>query len=90
MLKELGTVTLIHDISEHHLKKGDVGTIVYLYDQNNFEVEFVNKDGLTPATLTLQSTDIRLMTSEKVSEVPLDVQLTKAQTSQQNQKNLVA
>ena len=59
-MKELDLVVLIHDIEEHGLKTGDVGTVVHCYDDKaGFEVEFVTAEGKTVAVLTLTNKDIR-------------------------------
>ncbi len=62
MISELDTVVLTHDIEEHGLKPGDVGTVVHSYsDGTVFEVEFVTVEGKTIALLTLTHADIRLL-----------------------------
>lgn len=59
-MKELDLVVLTHDIEEHGLKTGDVGTVVHCYDDKvGFEVEFVTAEGKTVAVLTLTKKDIR-------------------------------
>lgn len=59
-MKELDLVVLTHDIEEHGLKTGDVGTVVHGYDDKlGFEVEFVTAEGKTVAVLTLTTKDIR-------------------------------
>ena len=60
MIRELDLVVLTHDIRDHGLKAGDVGTVVHCYDDNiGFEVEFVTAEGKTIAVLTLTSADFR-------------------------------
>lgn len=60
MICELDTVVLTHDIPEHGLCLGDVGTAVHVYPgASSFEVEFVTGDGHTVALLTLSSADVR-------------------------------
>lgn len=62
MVAELDIVVLTHDIEEHSLERGDVGTVVHCYhDTTVFEVEFVTGEGSTAAVLTLTDTDIRPM-----------------------------
>jgi len=40
-MTETDLVVLIHDIAEHGLKIGDVGTIIHCYDDKvGFEIEF--------------------------------------------------
>ena len=51
---------LTHDIDDHGLKSGDVGTVVHCYnDKTGFEVEFVTAEGKTIAVLTLTNKDIQ-------------------------------
>lgn len=60
MIRELDLVVLTHDVNEHKLKSGDVGTVVHCYsDKEGFEVEFVTGEGKTMAVLTLTKADIR-------------------------------
>lgn len=60
MINELDLVVLTHDIDDHGLKSGDVGTVVHCYeDRIGFEVEFVTAEGKTIAVLTLTNQDIR-------------------------------
>jgi hypothetical protein len=57
--RELDTVVLVRDVSEHGLRRGDVGTIVPLHAHDAFEVEFMSASGRTHAVLTLTATDVR-------------------------------
>ncbi|UXE62900.1 MAG: DUF4926 domain-containing protein [Woronichinia naegeliana WA131] len=60
-LKDLDVIALTEDMSATHfetgepitLYKGQVGTIVMVYDDQAFEVEFANNDGTTYAMETL-------------------------------------
>lgn len=70
MFDELDTVVLTHDIKEYGLKKGDLGTVVHLYDDKKaFEVEFVAASGKTIAVITLSSQDIRPMAKHEILHV---------------------
>ena len=70
MIRELDTVVLAHDIEEHGLEPGDVGTVVHSYsDGTAFEVEFVTAEGKTVAVLTLTHTDIRLIGKREILHV---------------------
>ncbi|MBI4825053.1 MAG: DUF4926 domain-containing protein [Nitrospirae bacterium] len=70
MIKELDTAVLKHDIKEHDLTEGDLGTVVHIYDDNNaFEVEFITAEGRTVAVLTLTDDDIRPMRSREILHV---------------------
>ena len=67
--KLLDIIVLTKNLPEHNLKKGDIGTIVEVYDSNNFEVEFIRADGQTQALLTLDSSLIRSTTSKEMLSV---------------------
>jgi len=65
MFEELEVVELVHDIKDHNLKKGDTGTVVFVYKSASgrsraYEVEFVAPNGRTIAVLTLMPEDLRL------------------------------
>jgi len=55
----LDTVVLDRDLPDHGLKRGDLGTVVEIYEPDGIEVEFVTASGRTEALLTLRVTDIR-------------------------------
>jgi len=55
----LDTVVLDRDLPEHGLKRGDLGTIVEMYEPDGLEVEFVTASGRTGALLTLNVGDVR-------------------------------
>lgn len=60
MINELDTIALKIDLPEHHLKTGDIGTVVLIYNSGAaFEVEFVAADGNTVALKTLKADMIR-------------------------------
>ncbi|WNZ43322.1 DUF4926 domain-containing protein [Leptolyngbya boryana CZ1] len=54
-MKLLNVVALIKDLPEQNLCKGQVGTIVEVYEPEVFEVEFVDLQGHTYAVETLQA-----------------------------------
>ncbi len=55
MIKELDTIVLAKDLKEHHLKRGDVGAVVHIYESGKaFEVEFVTGEGETVAVELFQ------------------------------------
>jgi hypothetical protein len=41
------------------LRKGDLGSVVEIYDPDGLEVEFVTASGRTAALLTLNDRDVR-------------------------------
>jgi len=51
----LDVVGLTEDIPEHGLRRGQVGTVVETLSSDMFEIEFVDNDGRTYATLPLKS-----------------------------------
>lgn len=59
----LEIVVLAHDILEHGLRTGDVGTVVEIYPGGGLEVEFVRGSGITQALLTLNERDLRKLDS---------------------------
>lgn len=70
MFSELDTVVLAHDLKEHNLTRGDVGTIVHCYAGGKaYEVEFVTGEGKTVAVVTLEKVDIRPMRRQEILHV---------------------
>jgi hypothetical protein len=57
--KLLDTVVLDRDLPEVGLRRGDLGAVVELYDDDGLEVEFVAASGRTQAVVTLQTSDVR-------------------------------
>ncbi|MCL0041354.1 DUF4926 domain-containing protein, partial [Dehalococcoidia bacterium] len=60
---KLECVVLAHDIPEHSLRAGDIGSVVEVYPEGGVEVEFVRGSGITQALLTLSEQDIRKIDS---------------------------
>lgn len=59
-MDELDLVVLLRDIPAHGLLRGDVGTIVHRYaDDQALEVEFVTAAGGTVAVVTLDLANVR-------------------------------
>ncbi|MGA1264038.1 MAG: DUF4926 domain-containing protein [Prochlorothrix sp.] len=54
-MKLLEIVALTEDIPEKSLFKGQVGTIVEIYEPEVFEVEFIDRHGKTYALETLHA-----------------------------------
>lgn len=57
--KTLELVVLRRDLPEYGLCKGDVGSIVEIYEPDGLEVEFVAASGETCAVLTVRVKDVR-------------------------------
>jgi hypothetical protein len=55
----LDTVVLDRDLPSAHLKAGDLGAIVEVYEPDGLEVEFVTASGRTEALVTLKEADVR-------------------------------
>ena len=53
------TVVLRIDLPEHGLRKGDLGTVVEVYEPDGLEVEFVTASGKTEALVTLKTDAVR-------------------------------
>ena len=69
-IAELDLVALKRGVTEHGLRKGDVGTVVHLYaDGQAFAVEMMTGDGATVAVLTLPLTDVRPLGSQEILHV---------------------
>jgi len=60
MIAEHSLVVLDCDPSHKKLNRGDVGTVVHVYQDNKaYEVEFVDGGGATVALITVDAGDIR-------------------------------
>ncbi len=73
-MQELDGVVLACDLTEHDLRREDIGTIVPRYgDGAAYEVEFVTAAGATVAVVTLEATDVRSVGGHEILHVrPLD------------------
>ena len=60
-IKMLDVVALLKAIPGQNLKVGQVGTIVEVFSANDFEVEFVDKQGKTIAMLPLNKEDLLVL-----------------------------
>ena len=70
MIKELDIVVLERHVPEHGLICGDIGTIVHAYGNTNaYEVEFANGEGETMAVVTLEASDIRVLSKTDILHV---------------------
>lgn len=67
-IKEFDTIVLNHNLPEHHLKKGDLGTVVMIHkDGKAYEVEFMTLDGRTIAVETLSASKVRPVNPNEVA-----------------------
>ena len=65
----LDTVVLSRDLPEHGLRAGDVGTVVEVYADAAFEVEFVRASGQTKALVALTASDLRCVAANDLLAV---------------------
>jgi hypothetical protein len=60
MMKEHSLVVLDRDSAHEKLSRGDIGTIVHIYEGGKgYEVEFVDGSGHPVALITLDAADVR-------------------------------
>ena len=60
MIKELDRVVLTEPLPKESLEKGDVGTVVHVYDDGKaYEIEFTTLDGQTAAVVTVEASQVR-------------------------------
>ena len=60
-IKLLDVVALTQDLTERGLLRGQVGTVVEVLAPDVFEVEFIDNDGRTYASLALKSDQLLLL-----------------------------
>ena len=65
--KLLDVVALLTDAPEHHLVRGQVGTVVEVLPGGACEVEFIDNDGRTYATLAVRGDQLLVLHHEAVS-----------------------
>ncbi|MGA2439980.1 MAG: DUF4926 domain-containing protein [Tepidisphaeraceae bacterium] len=57
-IHELDVVALTVDLPQAKLVRGQVGTVVFVYPPDSFEVEFVDDDGRTYGLTTLSASQL--------------------------------
>ena len=74
-IKELDSVILTRDLTEHGLRTGDIGTVVFVHrDGEGYEVEFITLNGETVAVTTLMADEVRPVGSREMAHArPLHV-----------------
>ena len=60
-IRLLDVVALTEDVPDHGLLRGQVGTVVESLGSGAFEVEFVDNDGRTYATLPLRASQLLVL-----------------------------
>jgi hypothetical protein len=67
MMKELDSAVLTTDLPEYGLSAGDLGTIVLVYDDEGYEVEFVTLEGETLAVVSLRADQLRSVEPREIA-----------------------
>ena len=57
--KELDVVVLDKELPDLGLRRGDLGTVVHVYEPDGVEVEFVTASGRTEALVTINILEVR-------------------------------
>ena len=65
-IKLLDVVALTEDLAERGLLRGQVGTVVEALAPDVFEVEFIDNDGRTYASLSLKGDQLMLLRHQPV------------------------
>jgi hypothetical protein len=63
-IKLLDVVALLKALPAENLKKGQVGTVVEVFSEEDFEVEFADKHGKTIAMVPLKNSDLLVLQYE--------------------------
>ncbi len=70
MIQEHEQVILTVDLPEYHLKAGDVGTVVHIYNNGlAYELELFTLEGLTLDVITVEATQIRPINPSNILHV---------------------
>jgi hypothetical protein len=76
MIRELDNVVLTTDLPEHDLKRGDLGTVVLIHQNDKgYEVEFVTLDGETVAVVSLFRSQLRPIGRREIAQARMMQQL---------------
>lgn len=71
-MEDLDRVILKEDLPAHHLRAGDIGTVVLVHgDGAGYEVEFVALDGETLAVATVTAEQVRRAAANEVPHARL-------------------
>jgi hypothetical protein len=65
----LATVVLDRDLAQHGLRRGDLGSVVEVYEPDGLEVEFVTASGRSAALITLNDRDVRPVSDDDLVSV---------------------
>ncbi len=69
MIKEHEEIVLADDLPAYGLKRGDIGTVVYIHQGGKgFEIEFVTLDGETLAVASLKADQVRRIKKNEIAQ----------------------
>jgi hypothetical protein len=57
-IEELTVVAMLEDLPEQNLQRGQVGTVVDVWEPGVYEIEFVDTDGATYAVAALKGSQL--------------------------------
>ena len=66
-IKTLDVVALLTVLPKERLDKGAIGTVVHIYNNKFYEVEFSDLNGQTYALLTVPSKNLLLLKHEPIT-----------------------
>ena len=67
MIKQYDRVVLVDNVPKAHLVKGDVGTVIEIYNNGEgFEIEFFALDGTTISVETLLKHQVRTVNKKEI------------------------
>ncbi len=62
VIEEFEDVALVNDLPKYGLRAGDIGVVVDIHGNNaGYTVEFMTRDGVTVAVITLDANQIRVI-----------------------------
>lgn len=68
MIREFDKIVLTRNIASKGLKKGDIGTVVFIHNNDEgYEIEFFTLDGTTRSVETLNASDVRPVKTNEVA-----------------------
>lgn len=69
MIKEHEEIVLADDLPKYGLKRGDIGTVVYVHQGGKgFEIEFITLDGETLAIVTVDAGQVRRIQKNEIAQ----------------------
>ncbi len=70
MIQQYDVVALLEDLPAENLYRGQVGTVIEIYDPSAYEVEFFNREnGITYAMCVLRPEQLMKLYFERIDKV---------------------